>query len=699
MTTLYRQKLIAIAMLAAAAFTVMRADGDFVYPLFVCLTGLLSLSKRASFTLRPAQRTILVLVITLLFALKYRFFAPYQPIAFTNLSWQVPWRNVAQYFLALMVVQFFIPHRGRLTTAVPLLGLVCFFCVAHMTSSPQFDYTYHFLIMVFLVLSMIFTASYRRELSGRNRTFFPSRQGLAALITVVALGSGWWFAKLGYEHLQQIDLNLSRFYMTLNRISSPAQRVTAMGFSHATELNSIKKLNLNKADRVAIRVFSDREPGYLRARAFDSFSDSRWESRSDVMDIFPERNPPGYLPPKPRNNIFVLTPGPPETGTVLDIWPDPDIEIAIYAPLQTAAISIPVEQIVIDDLHIPDADQLRGGVNYQVLKTGERDFEFPSQMTREKTLALPENLDPRIEEIAREIFSQVRTDEEKIQAVERYFHTNYQYNLGIQVPRDQDPLTYFLTEQPAAHCEYFASGAAVLLRFADVPTRYVTGFVCSEKNTYADYWMARNRDAHAWAEAWNAQSEQWEIVEATPASGLPLGHQANSMSYFWDYLKYLRQELRVAIYAGGLQGFFLFAGEKIRQIVLWFLISPVGVPITIGLILLTIRSWLISSHRKRIHYSDPFVKRLDQLRNKVDRRLVKNGYRRRPAETLNQFVRRIEDSASVSSNVKPYMQWYSMYIEQRFGRNRDEGIITSLSREMPRSRLSKNGKTQPVSAH
>ncbi len=686
---LYRQKIISLAMLAAASFAILRVDGDFVYPLLICLIGMLSLSKRAKLTLRPAQRTILVLVITLLFALKYRFFAPYQPIAFTNLSWQVPWRNVAQYFLALMAVQLFIPFRNRLTTAIPLLGIVCFFCVAHMTQRPQDDYMYHFLILVFLSLSMVYTASYRKELTDGNLRWLTPRQMLAAVIVFAALGMGWWFSKIGYDRLQDIDLNLTRFYMTLNRMGSARQRTTALGFSEASELNSIKKLNTNSTNRVAVRVFSEREPGYLRAKAFDYYENSRWESRADTMDILPNTAPLAALPNEPRNRVFLLSRDTPKNGTVLDIWPDPEIEIAIYAPLETAALSLPVERIVIDQLDIPDADQLRGGVNYQSLKTNDRSFETPSRDTLEKTLYLPAELDDRIRRLADQILIDAETTTQKIQAVERYFHSNYQYNLGIQVPNGRDPLTYFLMDKPPAHCEYFASGAAILLRLADVPTRYVTGFVCSEKNTFRDYWLARNRDAHAWVEAWNEPTGKWEIVEATPPSGLPMGHQANSMSYFWDYLKYLRQELRVAIYAGGLQGFFIYIGDKIRQIVLWFLTSPVGLPITVGILLLIVRSWMIGHRRKRTIYADLYSKRLDQLRRKVDRRLVKDGYQRNTGETLSQFIERIEQTAGDCAHSREYAQWYADYIRLRFGRRKEELQLESLAQQIPKVRIPK----------
>jgi protein-glutamine gamma-glutamyltransferase len=131
---------------------------------------------------------------------------------------------------------------------------------------------------------------------------------------------------------------------------------------------------------------------------------------------------------------------------------------------------------------------------------------------------LPADLDPQVRELAVRVAGGDMTDGEKIAAVQRYFLANYQYQIGIDIPAGADPLTYFLLQKPAAHCEYFASGAAVLVARRGVPSRYVTGFVAVELNRHGGYWMARNRDAHAWVEAYD-RDRGWVLVEATPAGG------------------------------------------------------------------------------------------------------------------------------------------------------------------------------------
>ncbi|TWU37323.1 transglutaminase-like domain-containing protein [Novipirellula artificiosorum] len=94
-----------------------------------------------------------------------------------------------------------------------------------------------------------------------------------------------------------------------------------------------------------------------------------------------------------------------------------------------------------------------------------------------RLIALPHDLDPRIGELAARVIGKSVTTGDKILAVENFFLDNYEYQFGIEVPAQRDPIAYFLLDRPPAHCEYFASGAVVLLRSVGVPCRYVTGLV------------------------------------------------------------------------------------------------------------------------------------------------------------------------------------------------------------------------------
>mgnify|MGYP002821898795 CR=1 FL=1 len=65
-----------------------------------------------------------------------------------------------------------------------------------------------------------------------------------------------------------------------------------------------------------------------------------------------------------------------------------------------------------------------------------------------------------------------------------------------------DPIDEFLFLTRRGFCEHFASAFTVLMRAAGIPTRVVTGYQGGERNDVGDYWVVRQRDAHAWSEVW-----------------------------------------------------------------------------------------------------------------------------------------------------------------------------------------------------
>jgi protein-glutamine gamma-glutamyltransferase len=62
----------------------------------------------------------------------------------------------------------------------------------------------------------------------------------------------------------------------------------------------------------------------------------------------------------------------------------------------------------------------------------------------------------------------------------------------------------FLFVSRRGFCEHYASAFVVLMRAAGIPARVVTGYQGGELNPLGDYWIVRQRDAHAWAEVWLA---------------------------------------------------------------------------------------------------------------------------------------------------------------------------------------------------
>jgi hypothetical protein len=107
-----------------------------------------------------------------------------------------------------------------------------------------------------------------------------------------------------------------------------------------------------------------------------------------------------------------------------------------------------------------------------------------------------------------------------IPTLERWLNQNYRYSLSPDIPplkQDEDPIVAWLREGSAGHCELFAGAFLLLARKAGHPARIVTGFTGGAWNAVENYFVVRNRNAHAWVEIYDAETQSWLRIDPTPA--------------------------------------------------------------------------------------------------------------------------------------------------------------------------------------
>lgn len=156
----------------------------------------------------------------------------------------------------------------------------------------------------------------------------------------------------------------------------------------------------------------------------------------------------------------------------------------------------------------------------------------------DRYLSVPDSLAAKVRNLAREITAGKTTGAAKADAVVAWLRRTHGYTLNLK--RDEriaDPLEDFLFAEKAGHCEYFASSAAILLRLAGVPTRYVNGFLGGEWNSMREAITVRENRAHSWIEAY-LDDQGWVRVDATPSTIRParmgsLRELLDSAELFW----------------------------------------------------------------------------------------------------------------------------------------------------------------------
>jgi hypothetical protein len=162
------------------------------------------------------------------------------------------------------------------------------------------------------------------------------------------------------------------------------------------------------------------------------------------------------------------------------------------------------------------------------------------------------------------------TTAEKIQRIRDFFTKEFKYTRYLTIARayasQKRPtaIEIFLTTNKNGHCEYFATAATLLLRAADVPTRYCIGYAVMEKNTRKDEWVIRGTHAHAWTRVWDEQLQRWVDFDPTPGNWLAVETRGSS---FYQSMIDAYQRIK--------EDFFLWRNEPNNKlgvtIVLWIL--------------------------------------------------------------------------------------------------------------------------------
>jgi protein-glutamine gamma-glutamyltransferase len=135
-------------------------------------------------------------------------------------------------------------------------------------------------------------------------------------------------------------------------------------------------------------------------------------------------------------------------------------------------------------------------------------------------LDLPPGFNPRTMQLAFEIrrdprFSRAGAQVLVPEVLRRLKEGGYTYALDPGV-YGQHTADEFWFDKKEGFCEHIASSFVILMRALDVPARIVTGYQGGEINTVDGFWTVRQRDAHAWAEVWQA-GVGWVRVDPTGA--------------------------------------------------------------------------------------------------------------------------------------------------------------------------------------
>ncbi len=286
------------------------------------------------------------------------------------------------------------------------------------------------------------------------------------------------------------------------------------------------------------------------------------------------------------------------------------------------------------------------------------------------------SLSPRVRELTERLTRDQPTPGAKVQAVVNWLQSTHHYTVNLKRdPSVPDPLEDFLFHQKGGHCEYFASAAAILLRLAGVPTRYVNGFLGGEWNAMQQSITVRDNRAHSWIEAYLGHAG-WVRVDATPATTRVvhmnrIRQVIDSIEMLWNrwVIEYnASQQLHLARQLSRELGWWQpsrgLSGKPHRfskRHAMWLGIGVVVIVLALAARKLPRRGGTLLKRKSGTRGMPPVF----QLYGKTLDRLSARGFPRLPQETPHEFLARARrQSLAGTEALERLTQWYT---QARYG--------------------------------
>ncbi|MDA3798693.1 MAG: transglutaminase-like domain-containing protein [Kiritimatiellae bacterium] len=404
----------------------------------------------------------------------------------------------------------------------------------------------------------------------------------------------------------------------------------------------------HKRERLILLIDADRRPGYLRENVYTDYVKGHWVKgkNADTNSVAMINTPyqiEGEL-------IYSLT------GSELNltnVW-----NVDVISPRYISAICLPVNAVAIwnedNEFQIrPNGEVYPENVNikperYKMsmsdMQSADGVMQIPSQFDSVAYLDIPTNIVGLVSNWMTSCvgYEQTTNVQQAVSCLQNYFAKDFSYRLDARLNRRQ-PLVDFMKKRKG-FCVHFASATAMLLRGRGIPSRVVGGYVCSEWNPWIKRFVVREREGHAWVEAWDEDAERWITVDTTPASDIPYSRNdtgifrlsSDWLLFWWKKFLYSLQRVNILLIAGdALTVFFMFVWG-----LLW---GPVG---GIALVLAVAYMWWRWRIKKQ--------KRDDALREKLTaavisavRKMVPDKLQRTESESWDLWLLRIKHQLDV----------------------------------------------------
>lgn len=271
----------------------------------------------------------------------------------------------------------------------------------------------------------------------------------------------------------------------------------ATGFSSSMRLGSTHGMLVS--ERIVLRVEGDA-PEYLRGASYDRYDFGLWSSAGDLPS---RRVLAATLPPERATTRIAFA----RSARVAH-----GVEARFFLPAAACDLGSPSGKIWMDATAVAHPEPMDAELVW-FRTSGCETPPTPASPPAEIDTDVDHRLAGRLARIAAEWTAGAASDRAKLDAIGRHL-ASFGYSLDVRRDVSVDPIIDFLTIHREGHCELFASAMALLARSEGIPARVVTGYRGGDRNRVGGYTVVRERNAHAWVEAWIDGG--WRAFDPTP---------------------------------------------------------------------------------------------------------------------------------------------------------------------------------------
>ncbi len=284
--------------------------------------------------------------------------------------------------------------------------------------------------------------------------------------------------------------------------------------SSVTSVNLRRVGPQRKTGRHVMQVYSNYSAAcHLRADAMATYEDSRWTALTDE-DYVNSGVSAGVLLSPDMQTLGL------DTANELQIKTDMKSSI-FYVPYRP--LELPTGGEAVFDAYIKNPSQLTEyTVSYAfVEETADRNAQYEA-FVHEAYTQLPDDVRTELEPYVTGARDSLQTNTDALltqklaRGIAQYVSNSAAYSLDTpRVPDGEDFALWFLRESDTGYCVHFATATVLLLRAANIPARYVTGYYF--QTTGGQWTDVTEDDAHAWVEYY-LDGYGWQVLDPTPAA-------------------------------------------------------------------------------------------------------------------------------------------------------------------------------------